>query len=257
MVPGSMKHVEWKNNGNVLRGSLHGTALRGAPWFILSHGFTGHRIGPGYLFVKLSRELADAGFSSLRFDFAGSGESDGRFSDMTVETMRSDLLSAVKYIKKHFAPAKIILLGHSLGGMIASICCAGSKPDGLVLFAPVGDPASLIKRRTAVINAGPNKNGFYENGPHEMALPFLDGLKSVDPVAEFAASFRGPMLLIQGDMDTSITVAESKRYVDAALNVGIQTDYHIFKNADHNFSSVSHSAAIIATTTIWAKDRFL
>jgi uncharacterized protein len=250
-------HAEWKNSGLTLRGSLHVTEHKGAPWFILAHGFTGHRIGPGYLFARLSRELADAGFSSLRFDFAGAGESDGTFPDMTIATMRSDLLSAVKYVKKRFAPKKLVLLGHSLGGMIASICCVGAKPDGLVLLAPVGNPKGLIARRGTIMNAGPNKNGFYENGPHEMALPFLDGLKSIDPVAEMATSFHGSLLLLQGDSDASISVGESKRYADAARRAGIETSYHVLKNADHNFSSVSFFDTVFATTISWAKERFL
>lgn len=250
-------HTEWKNQGLTLRGSIHVTGAKNAPWFILAHGFTGHRIGPGYLFARLSRELAEAGFSSLRFDFSGAGESDGVFPEMTIATMRSDLLSAVKQIKKRFAPKKLILLGHSLGGMIASICCAGAKPDGLVLLAPVGNPKGLIARRETIMNAGPNKNGFYENGPHEMAMPFVEGLKSIDPVAEMAASFHGSLLLLQGDGDASISVGESKRYVDAARRAGIETSYHVLKNADHNFASVSFFDTVFSTTTSWAKERFL
>lgn len=250
-------HAEWENQGLTLRGSVHVTSPKGAPWFILAHGFTGHRIGPGYLFARFSNALAAAGFSSLRFDFAGSGESDGTFPEMTIKSMQSDLLSAVKYIKQQFSPKKIILLGHSLGGMIASLCCTEAKPDGLVLLAPVGNPKGLIERRKTILEAGPNKHGYYENGPHEMALPFMEELKSVDPVGEFAVSFRGPLLLMQGDGDMSISVRESKRYVDAALKAGIETSYHILKNADHNFSTVSYFNAVFSTTTSWARERFL
>lgn len=259
MAPSAARilHADWKNKELTLRGSLHVTKAKGAAWFILAHGFTGHRIGPGYLFARFSNELAAAGFSSLRFDFAGAGESDGLFPEMTVSSMCSDLLSAVNQVKKRFAPKKIILLGHSLGGMIASLCCTEAKPDGLVLLAPVGNPKGLIDRRKAILETGPNSNGFYENGPHEMALPFMDELKSVNPVAEFSATFRGPLLLIQGDSDMSISVPESKRYVDAALKAGIETDYHILKNADHNFSSVSHFNTVFSTTISWARERFL
>jgi uncharacterized protein len=250
-------HAEWKNCGLALRGSFHVTAPKGAPWFILAHGFTGHRIGPGYLFARFSLELAKAGFSSLRFDFAGSGESDGLFSEMTISSMQSDLLSAVKQVKKKFAPKAIILLGHSLGGMVASLCTTAAKPDGLVLLAPVGDPKGLIRRRKTILDSGPNSRGFFENGPHEMALPLLHELKSIDPVTDFAAVFSGPLLLIQGDSDRSISVRESKRYIDAARKSGMETDYHILKGADHNFSSVSHFAEIFSATISWAKDRFL
>ena len=39
------------------------------------HGWGGYRIGPHRMIVKLCRALADAGISSLRFDFRGRGDS--------------------------------------------------------------------------------------------------------------------------------------------------------------------------------------
>jgi uncharacterized protein len=249
-------HVEWKNSGTTVRGSALVTKKSAAPWFIFSHGFTGHRLGPGYLFVRLSRALAGAGFSSLRFDFCGSGESDGAFPDMTIDTMKSDLLSAVRLVRRKYSPSSIILIGHSLGGMIACLCCAEARPQGLALLSPVGDPQGLIRRRKAIMDAGPNTNGFFENGPHEMAMAFLDGLKSIDPVATVARQFRGKLLLIQGDNDTSISVNESGQYVRAAQGAGIETRYLILRNADHNYSTVSIFKAICSTVTDWAKERF-
>jgi dipeptidyl aminopeptidase/acylaminoacyl peptidase len=62
---------------------------------------------------------------------------------------------------------------------------------------------------------------------------------------------------MQGDADPSIPIEESKRYVNAARTAGIETAYHILKNADHNFSSVSHFNTIFKVTTSWAKERFL
>jgi|WetSurMetagenome_2_1015567.scaffolds.fasta_scaffold327389_2 uncharacterized protein len=251
------EYVEWKNAGTTLRGSFLISRRKGSPWVIFNHGFTGHRLGPGYLFVRLSRELAGAGVSSLRFDFAGSGESEGSFSGMTVDSMRSDLLSATLLVRKRFAPSSLILLGHSMGGMIASLSCATINPDGLVLLSPVADAQGLIKRREAIMNAGPNADGLYENGPHEMALAFLAGLKSIDPVTAVTDNFKGKMLLMQGDSDASITVGESARYVNEALKAGIETSYHILKNADHNYSTVFHIKTLCSTVTSWAKERFL
>jgi len=256
MTKPRFKFIEWKNAGKTVRGSLLLTRRKGTPWVVFSHGFTGHRLGPGYLFVQLSRELAEAGVSSLRFDFSGAGESEGFFKDMTIDSMRSDLLSAARLVRKRYSPSSIILLGHSMGGMIASLCCATVKPDGLILLSPVADPGGLIRRREMIIHAGPNDNGLYENGPHEMALAFLDGLKSIDPVAAVTDHFKGRLLLMQGDSDASIAVSESARYVHEALKTGIETMYHILKNADHNYSSVSHFKTVCSTVTSWVKERF-
>jgi uncharacterized protein len=226
------------------------------PWFIFSHGFTGHRLGPGYLFVRMSRALAEKGISSLRFDYSGSGESEGEFQEMTIATMQADLLSAVRLVRKKFDPSAVVLCGHSLGGMIASLICADAKPSGLVLLSPVADPKGIIRRRQAIMDAGPNARGYYENGPHEMTLAFLDGLKSVDPIASLIQGFHGRLLLIQGDADASIAVNESRTYVHAAMEKGIETAYHILKNADHNYSAVTHFEKICSSVTSWAKELF-
>jgi alpha-beta hydrolase superfamily lysophospholipase len=248
--------VEWKNNGKTVRGSLLLTRPRGSRWVVFCHGFTGHRLGPGYLFVQLSRALGRAGISSLRFDFTGAGESEGPFREMTVDSMRSDLLSAARLVHRRHLPSSLILLGHSLGGMIAALECAAIKPDGLVLLSPVADAQGLIKRRESIVTAGPNADGLFENGPHEMALAFLDGLKSIDPVAAVTDHLKGPLLLIQGDSDPSVSVSESAGYVHRAGKAGIETSYHVLKNADHNYSAVFHFKALCSTITSWVKERF-
>jgi uncharacterized protein len=254
--PARFAFVEWKNARKTIRGSLLVTRRSKAPWVVFSHGFTGHRIGPGYLFVRMSRVLAEKGISSLRFDFTGSGESEGKFQEMTIATMQADLISAVRHVRKRFAPSAVILCGHSLGGMIASLSCADAKPDGLVLLSPVADPKGIIRRRQVILDAGPNARGYFENGPHEMALAFLEGLKSVDPVSSLIQGFHGKLLLMQGDADDSISVNESRTYVHAAMKSGIETEYHILKNADHNYSTVAHFEKICSTVTSWAKELF-
>ena len=246
--------VEWKIGGQTVRGMVHRVKPKGGVWCIFCHGFTGHRLGPGYLFVRLSRELAACGISSLRFDFRGAGESDGAFRDMTIHSMRADLLSAVRFLRCGFAPSRLLLLGHSLGGMIAALECGTVKADGVALLAPVADPMGLVKRRGHIISAGQNKNGCYENGPHEMSLSFIDGLKDIDPPRALADQFHGSLLLLQGDADPSIAVAESARYSETAQSAGIKTGYYILNGADHNFSTVSHFSEICRRVTIWAKE---
>jgi alpha/beta superfamily hydrolase len=252
-MPG-FKFIEWKNQNQTIRGSLHIMQPHGGVWFVFCHGFTGHRIGPGYLFVHLARELETVGVSSLRFDFRGSGESDGHFKDMTIDRMCSDLLSAVCMVREKYEPSRLVLLGHSLGGMIASLCCGKAHADGLALLAPVADPKRLIQRRHDIINAGPNRTGCYENGPHEMSLSFIDGLRNVDPAAAMADHFRGKLFIIQGDADASIAVEESAHYVEKAGKSGISTAYYILKTADHNFGTVSHFRDISRYLLDWTKE---
>jgi dienelactone hydrolase len=257
MPQNSLKFCQWKNAGKLLCGSLHLTPRRKAPWVIFAHGLTGHRIGPGYLYVRLSRALAQAGIASLRFDFAGSGESDGLFHDMTVSTMRSDLLSAIRLIKRRYAPSHIVLLGHSLGGSVAALCSGAPGVDGLIMLAPIADPLAMVRRRKDIENHGPNANGFWENGPHEMGIQFLSDLKDMAPVETAAAQLHGAIIVFQGDADPSVPAGESRKYVDAGGKAGLKAGYRLMKGSDHNFSTVSAHAALCSGICQWVKESYL
>jgi len=254
MIEKTFQFTEWRNRGLMVRASLHfpkSEQTRGLPWIIFAHGFTGHRIGPNYLFVKIAESLSAAGICSLRFDFAGSGESEGRFSDMNISSMRSDLLSAVNYCRENFKPAFLGLLGHSLGGCIVALCARDAKTDGLILLAPVARPAGMLDRRKdTVLMAGPNKNGFYENGPHEMSLTFADDLRLYDPLLELEG-FSRPMIIFQGDEDASISLAESGLYREWGRQAGIDVAYHVVSGCDHNFSTVPAVGFLRTTIPEW------
>lgn len=239
----------------LIRGSLHISSENQAPWFIICHGFTGQRMGPGYLFVKLSKALADAGYCSLRFDFRGSGESDGRFSDMNVCTMKNDLLRLICWLKKKHNPSNVFLLGHSFGGMIAALCCKDA--NGVALLAPVGNPQKLILSQKKIIKSGPNSEGFYEHGPHEMDSSFAATLLEINPVETLCKDLKGALLLIQGDSDKSIPVKESSVYITEARKCGIDCEYHLFNGADHNFLRVSDVKLLCRTVINWAKEHTL
>jgi pimeloyl-ACP methyl ester carboxylesterase len=253
----NFEYFEWINERNlVLRGSIHPVEKSDAPWVIFCHGFTGQRMGPGYLFVKLARQLHTCGFSSLRFDFAGSGESDGLFRDMTVKTMEQDLLFIVKELRAQRKPSSVILLGHSFGGMIAAMHAGTLAVNGLILISPVGNPEGLIQRRKELLDAGANCDGLYENGPHEMSLSFLDTLRGFNPVEIFATTFQGRLLLLQGDQDLSISVDESMQYKMSAERNGIDTQYQVIEGADHNYSKVSYVKMVTSTVCDWTKEHF-
>ncbi len=249
---------EWTTDrGLRLRGAVHGSERPDSPCIIFSHGLTGNRMGPGYLFVKISRALAAEGFSSVRFDFCGSGESEGFFGDMNTDTMTDDLLTVVKEVRKRApAPERLILLGHSFGGMIAARCAAPAGAQGIILLSPVADLRELVQRKKELLGNGPNLRGFYELGPHEISASFLGGMHGTDPVYEFTRSYKGKMLLIHGDRDPSVPVDESYRYVSAAQSASIDAEFCLINGADHNYSRPADVETVIEKILIWTKEHF-
>ena len=101
-----------------------------SPGIIYLHGFSSTRMGAKG--ERLAALAGEASRSFHRFDFRGHGESSG----LPETTTLSDLIADVHCVLEHAGPS--ILLGSSLGGMVAS-WAAAQKPQlvkGLVLVAP-------------------------------------------------------------------------------------------------------------------------
>jgi uncharacterized protein len=77
--------------------------------------------------VKMSRFLAEMGWSVMRYDFRGLGSSLGSFADSSFSTNMSDLLAAADFLSQN-QRAPEILMGYSFGGA-ASLACANRVPN--------------------------------------------------------------------------------------------------------------------------------
>ncbi len=248
---------QWRNGALTLRGTAHAAAPAGGAWVVFSHGFTSHRIGPDYLYVNLSRALASRGISSLRFDFAGAGESDGAFDAMTVSSMAGDLCSALDEVRASYAPGTLVAFGHSLGGCVAALITKQAPLDGLALLAPVADPLSHVSQYRSCIERGTNKRGLYEIGPHEMSYGFVEDLQYAKPLATVADHYRGPLFLATCENDEQIAAAESDGYRGLAQNAAITVTHHVLAGADHRVSSVAARAQLANAFIDWMKERCL
>ncbi len=119
--------AQFSVDGQRLYGLLHrptGDApAQGWPSVVILHGFTGNRGGDHRLLPLLSRFLAARGVASLRFDFRGSGESHGDFSEMTVTREVQDTQAAFEYLRRQTGidPERTMLLGFSMGGLVAAL----------------------------------------------------------------------------------------------------------------------------------------
>ena len=100
---------------------------------LVLHGITAYSTPYGPL---LAEELAGAGFRVYGLDLRGHGLSDGRRGDIPSEArLVSDLREALAFVRAR--SAKLVLLGHSLGVLLA-IRAVNESPDridGLVLLS--------------------------------------------------------------------------------------------------------------------------
>ena len=77
---------------------------------VMSHGFLGTSIGPARTFVDFEQLLLEAGFSVLRFDQPGGGNSEGDYIDSSFTTwVDTTTYFAKKYLELGY---RVTLLGN-------------------------------------------------------------------------------------------------------------------------------------------------
>ena len=92
-------------------------------------------------FLVLSDYLTRHGIAVLRYDDRGVGESTGKFQNSTIYDFTEDAKAAVSYLRsrKDIDASKIILLGHSEGGVVAPLIASKDKNiAGIILLAGPG-----------------------------------------------------------------------------------------------------------------------
>lgn len=96
-------------------------------------------------FLVMADYLTRKGIAVLRVDDRGIGGSTGRFEEATAEDYAADVLAGIDYLKgrKEVQGKSIGLVGHSEGGMIASMTAVQS-PD-IAFIVMIASPALPIK----------------------------------------------------------------------------------------------------------------
>lgn len=98
--------------------------------------------------VNIARSLAAQGIVCLRFDYTGTGDSEGEFKDITKRTLLTDVESAITTIKTVEGVKSVGLFGLRFGGMLASFYAeqADSNLEQLILCSPVVDFSDYINK---------------------------------------------------------------------------------------------------------------
>ena len=208
------------------------------PMVILMHGiFSTKDYNP---MPALAKGLAKAGIASIRFDFNGHGMSAGRMQDMTIEKELSDAKAIWAFVNMMPFVDGIGLLGHSQGGVIASmtagrLAAEGASPAGVVLLAP----GSVIKDAC--------KNGKFFNARFDPKNPpefircwgfmklgreYLLTTQELD-IYGTAASYRGPVRVIHGTKDRIVPMWCSEKFVET---YGAQSELVVVEGENHTIT---------------------
>lgn len=207
--------AQFSVDGQRLYGMLHtpdtAPSATGWPSVLLLHGFTGNRLESHRNFVLFARLLASRGIACLRFDFRGSGESQGDFSEMTVSREVEDAEAAAEYLRRqpNIDPERVMLLGFSMGAMVASLALREIKPHRLALWSPALPELWLQRLRGGVLPPV-----IQDYGGWPLGRAFLQEVVRLRPL-EAAEAWRGEAHIFHGDADQTCPPAWGIKYAEA------------------------------------------
>ena len=201
------------------------------PLVICLHGFTSSKDRSHN--VLAAEAMRDAGFATLRFDLYGHGESGGEFRKHTLYKWISNTMTVIDYARR-LGYTEMYLSGHSQGGLVAALT-AGMEPDrikGLILRAP----AFMIPegaREGNLLGRTFDPEHIPESVPTIKGLE-LDGnyirVAQAVRVEDALSRFRRPVLILHGDGDDVVPLADSRRaaelYTDCELSVIAGETHH-------------------------------
>lgn len=79
-----------------------------------------HRVGPNRIYVQLARALAQDGFTVLRFDFSGLGDSRPRADHLPyAQSAPLEAREAMDWLAQHHGAQRFLLIGHCAGAAFA------------------------------------------------------------------------------------------------------------------------------------------
>lgn len=196
------------------------------------------------IFGLLASPLADAGYYVLRYDKRGVGQSGGRGETATIQDYAEDVRAAVRFLRdrKDVDPKRIVLFGHSEGGLVSLL--AASRDDdiaGVVLAGvPSGTGAELVLEQQAYllgkmnlpeperasrielqkrIQAAVLGEGTWDDIPEPLKrqaeTPWFESFLRFSP-APLMSRVKQPLLILQGALDRQVPQHHGEKLAEMA-----------------------------------------
>jgi len=219
-------------NRAILSAVLHHPSRAPQAAAILCHGMESAKNSEKLIY--LAQSLAERGILALRFDFRYVGESTAKFADITYSGEVEDLQAAFGFMQSR-QPGKTVIFGSSMGGTVALLFAAQEpRVAALVTLAAPGHPENFPKRMlTSTQLQRWRERGYTTYHGQRLNVSLLEDLERIN-VPEAARRIRCPVLILHGDADEVVPVAEAYELH------GILTSakrISIFKETDHRFSN--------------------
>ncbi|NLW44902.1 MAG: alpha/beta hydrolase [Syntrophomonadaceae bacterium] len=201
---------------------------------VAAHGFRGAKENSGRI-EGFAQKVTALGGSLIAFDFAGSGESEGSFSDMTLTRQAGDLQAVIEHaLEREKSP--LILLGRSFGG--STVLAAAAREPRVTALVLWSTPVFLtetffkVKPHELILPSEPLRLSD-DKGPFTLNPGFAQDLLRHDFTEYLRAIGNKPMLVIHGEKDTDVDPKNARFVAEQALG---EVELHIVPEADHRFT---------------------
>ncbi len=225
------------SRNNKLAALFYTQNIANTPTLIVCHGFTGSKEGAEKA-LEMAEYFVQGNIDVLLFDFAGLGESEGNFVDLTLTNQIDDPYSAINWCEKQGSNF-IITMGRSFGGTTA--ICHAAQDNRVKAVCTWAAPASLDNIFGPKIKRDDKDPTFVnivnESGSIQIKQDFYNDITRYD-VGECAAEIAPrPLCIIHGLKDEVVQVEEAQKIYNAAAD---PKELHYIENGDHMFRT-THS----------------
>ena len=216
---------------------------------VLGHGVTGNKDRP--VIVDAANALNELGFDTLRFSFAGNGDSEGDFRAATISKEVGDLQTVLGSTETLYD--SILYVGHSMGGAVGVLTAAkDSRIHGLVSLAGMIDTKAFAETEFGA--EIPDQGFMWEDESCPLSSEFMNDLcEHIVTVEPSITSIRVPWLLLHGTADDVVLPKDTQTVVSL---LGDKVTARFINGADHSFSETAHKSQMIQALQSWAASTF-
>lgn len=211
----------------------------GRTLILMSHSFPGHKSARGDFFGDMELALSAKGLDTLRFDYRGCGESDGREENFTIASACDDYQSVLDWARRE-GYSQFVVLAEGLGATI-SILNIGLDVKALAMLWPVLEPKTYFKNYLSKAVPDPEGKAFSTLDSHRLGKDFLKEIENLDIVHALKDVYC-PALIMHGAEDEILPTAQlelARGFIPAR-----RIEITIFHDGAHGLPLPSHRKAM-------------
>lgn len=253
--------VNFESGGKKLFGVIHRPLIEGkAPAVLCCHGFGGTKVGRNRLWVMMAEALSQVGVTTLRFDFRGCGDSEGIFSEMTLEGCIQDALAAIQFLEndEKVDSGRMGIVGTSLGGAIAVLTAVRSlKFSCMALWAAVANAGQWQGEweEFKELQEHYQPNLYLQGDERGASKEFLKQFVAMRPDKELEKLGNMPLLHIHGSKDDVVHESHhAESYKKSREEEEAESVFLSLPNSDHWFSHEQDRPILLQETAKWFKN---